>query len=213
MSGVQANSRRRSHESVSHHGRDAMTAQADPYARVYFSIVDDPRFEGVYDDDATLATWLRLLIVAEGTWPASPPIPRWVKARPFDRLVAAGLLETVKSDRYRIHGLDAERGRRKSQAQNAARTRWDAQPDALAMRQHSVSNAVAFPVRMLAETSQAKPIQDELRPARENGSDLKITLEDDEVKTTRLRHILADPAEPDTKKQLARWELDRIGAA
>ncbi len=81
------------------------------------------------------------------------------------------------------------------------------------MRQHSVSNAAAFPVRMLAETSQAKPIQDELRPARENGSDLKITLEDDEVKTTRLRHILADPAEPDTKKQLARWELDRIGAA
>ncbi len=32
-----------------------MTAQPDPYIRVYYRIADDPRFESVYGCDAALA--------------------------------------------------------------------------------------------------------------------------------------------------------------
>src|SRR5688500_3050648 len=100
-----------------------------PYARVYLRIVDAERFATVYADDSALSTWLRLLLVAAGVWPASPPVPRWVRDEPWRLLVDAGLIETLPGDRYRVHGLDAERLRRqeravaggKSRAESAAR--------------------------------------------------------------------------------------------
>jgi hypothetical protein len=52
-----------------------VTGDKDPYVRVYSRIIDDPKFETVYDDDARLACWLRLLILADATWP-TPADPR-----------------------------------------------------------------------------------------------------------------------------------------
>jgi hypothetical protein len=96
--------------------------QRNPYVKVYYSIVDDERFAGVYKDDRALATWLRLLISADASWPASAPIPRWCKPVSLQKLVSSGLVE-VQADHYRIHGLDAERDGRHKQVTEAGRIR------------------------------------------------------------------------------------------
>jgi hypothetical protein len=87
-----------------------------PYSRIYWSVMDDPKFENVYADDAAFALWVRLLMTADALWPAAAPLPRGVKPKPLARLVEAGIVDLVSSHRYRIHGLDAERERRKSAA-------------------------------------------------------------------------------------------------
>jgi len=93
-----------------------------PYSRVYWSIIDDDRFAVVYDDDAALSAWLRLLLIADQAWPASAHLPIGIKAAALSKLVETGLV-VVTGSRYRIHGLDAERERR------ARRTQEDAQPE------------------------------------------------------------------------------------
>lgn len=93
-----------------------MTERA-PYSRVYWAIVDDPRFRAIYDDNNHLATWLRLLITADALWPASCELPAKARRRSLGALTESGLIE-VSGNRYRVHGLDAERGRRR----DAART-------------------------------------------------------------------------------------------
>src|SRR3990167_5297718 len=98
--------------------------QRDPYVRVYYRIIDDPKFEGVYDDDACLATWLRLLLVADGTYPAPAPIPYGIRRKPLDLLVARGIVDLVSGSRFRIHGLTSEREGRSDRARDAALQRW-----------------------------------------------------------------------------------------
>jgi hypothetical protein len=89
-----------------------VSGQERPYARVYLDVPDDPRFAEVYGDDAAFAAWVRLLMGAEGAYPASAAIPRSASPEALGKLVAAGLVELVPGDRYRIHGLKAERDRR-----------------------------------------------------------------------------------------------------
>jgi hypothetical protein len=83
-----------------------------PYSRVYWSIVDDPKFEAIYGDNDHLATWLRLLITADAIWPASATLPANARRGSIRALNEAGLVDLLKDHRYRVHGLDAERGRR-----------------------------------------------------------------------------------------------------
>lgn len=83
-----------------------------PYSRIYHSIVDDPKFALIYDDDRRLATWLRLLIVAEQAHPASANIPHGTHRASVAALSEVGLIDLGTGSRYRIHGLDAERARR-----------------------------------------------------------------------------------------------------
>jgi hypothetical protein len=101
-----------------------MSAAKDPYVKVYYRIADDPRFEHVFYDDAALALWLRLLLLADGTWPASAHIPASSKSRALKLLVDAGLVELVGNHRYRIHGMDAERSRTAEHAARASQARW-----------------------------------------------------------------------------------------
>ncbi len=83
-----------------------------PYSRVYHSIIDDLKFRAVYDDDRRLATWLRLLVAADGSWPASAPIPRRVSRAALAHLVDVGLVDLAPNDRYFVHGLARERADR-----------------------------------------------------------------------------------------------------
>ena len=46
-----------------------------PFVKVYQSIVDDPMFTRVFDKPV-LAQWLRMLLLADATYPASAPMPR-----------------------------------------------------------------------------------------------------------------------------------------
>lgn len=85
------------------------------YVRVYYSICDDPKFVEVYPDDRLLATWLRLLILADGVYPASAPIPRSVSPRALRKLADLRIID-LAGDYFRLHGLDAERARRAAAA-------------------------------------------------------------------------------------------------
>jgi hypothetical protein len=87
-----------------------------PYCRVYWSVIDDPKFAEVYDDDHALACWLRLLIAADALWPAPASLPASARKSAVALLVRVGLVDLQIGGRYRIHGLDAERGRRRDAA-------------------------------------------------------------------------------------------------
>jgi len=119
-----------------------------PYSRVYWSIIDDEKFEKVYDDDRHLACWLRLLIAADQAWPASAHIPATARRSSVNALVEAGIVDLTTGGRYRIHGLDKERGERKRMATtrgpNGDRTVPGRGPN-------------GFTVSDLAEPSQAEP--------------------------------------------------------
>jgi hypothetical protein len=112
-----------------------------PYVKVYQSIVDDPMFRKVYDDDAALATWLRMLLIADAMYPASAPMPKPTPA--IELLLKVRLIRKCHGNRYTVRGLEAERERRSGNARNAAAVRW-----------HSVGNAHAMPNK--AEQNKAE---------------------------------------------------------
>lgn len=85
-----------------------------PYSRVYWSVIDDPKFVEIYDDDRRLATWLRLLLIADQAHPASPHVPLGVHRPSLKALVSCGLIDLGAGNRYRVHGLDKERARRQT---------------------------------------------------------------------------------------------------
>lgn len=128
-----------------------------PYARVYYSVRDDPKFARVYSDDRLLATWLRLLIEADGLYPAPASIPRSAQPAALRVLVEVGLVDLCGADLYRIHGLASERARRAASASAAASARWSARNAPAS----SARNAPASDVTMLAEPSLAEPRRDE----------------------------------------------------
>jgi len=99
-----------------------------PYSRVYWAVVDDPKFASIYDDDRHLATWLRLLLIADQAHPASANVPIGTRKASLEALVSAGLIDLGSGYRYRIHGLGAERGRRSEAARTGPRRSPDGTP-------------------------------------------------------------------------------------
>lgn len=131
-----------------------------PYSRVYWSIVDDEKFSSVYDNDAALACWMRLLIVADQAWPASAHLPSSAKRRAVQLLAEVELIDLQANGRYRIHGLDAERGRRKEAATrgNPTGTQLGPKRDPDGLRTTGLSQAE--PSRDENEPSLAEPACD-----------------------------------------------------
>lgn len=86
------------------------------YSRVYWSVVDDKKFESIYHDNDHFATWVRLLMAADAIWPASPELPRSARKASVKALADVGLVDLRGAHHYRIHGLDEERKRRKEAA-------------------------------------------------------------------------------------------------
>lgn len=82
------------------------------YSRLYWSVKDDAKFDGIRSDPAAFGTWTLLLMDADAAWPSSPSLPRWVRRRELGVLVTATIVDLLPDDRYRIHGLDDERTRR-----------------------------------------------------------------------------------------------------
>ena len=102
-----------------------------PYARIYHSIVEDPMFERVFENDHALATWLRMLLIADAMYPTSAPMP---PRNPTVRLlIDCGLVVQRPGNRYSIRGLQAERERRSSVGRNAAAMRWQSKGNADSM--------------------------------------------------------------------------------
>ena len=120
----------------------------DRYARVRFSIMEDPKFDGIREDPALLGAWTLCLVVAEMAWPSPAFPPPWVDSEAFAVLVDHGLVDTTPNGCYRIHGLDAERSKRTEQARTASNARWTADRNA-------ASNAPAFGPRMPSKAKQS----------------------------------------------------------
>lgn len=143
------------------------------YSRVYWEIIDDPKFLSVYDDDRALATWLRLLIVADMAYPATPPVPVGTQRRALEVLESSGIIELVGSSRFRIVGLAAERDRRSAPGRAGAEARWSGR-SAEAMRPHSVGTAplpdVALPVKKSKE-EQSRAEEEKVEDASDDHLD------------------------------------------
>lgn len=99
------------------------------YSRVYWSIVDDPKFETVYDNDNHLASWLRLLLIADQSHPSSAYLPANVRKASVVILADVGLIDLLPRNRFRVHGLDAERERRRIAATSRPPTVTTRVPD------------------------------------------------------------------------------------
>jgi hypothetical protein len=121
-----------------------VSAADDTYARLYHRFRAE--FPSVYGDDAQLAAWVRLLMLADASWPTRPPLPRSVRPRPLRALVDAGLV-ILDDDAYTVLGLDAERTRRRNAGRTGAAVRWERERNANA-------SAVAMPSR--AEQSKGE---------------------------------------------------------
>jgi len=117
------------------------------YCRVYYDVIDDPKFKDIYPDKVALGWWLTLLLIADAMWPASAPLPYGIDEQILARLVKRDIV-IVEGPMYRLKGLDKERSQRSRAAADAARMRW-----------HSDRNATASSSEMpsQAKPSQAKP--------------------------------------------------------
>lgn len=124
-----------------------------PYSRLYLSVMDDPKFDGIREDVRLFGSWALLLVIADGAYPAPAYCPPMVSKGALRRLADAGLVDVLTGGRYRMHGLANEREMRSQRARDAAALRW-----------HSGRNADP----MLDETRRDKTRQDErpLPPSR-----------------------------------------------
>jgi hypothetical protein len=141
-----------------------MTTQMDPYVRVYYSILTDERFEHVYDDDVAFATWVRLLMVADGAYPAPTHLPGNVKRRALAKLVAAGLIDLLPRRLFRVHGLQAERLKRAEQGRHAADVRHHGKETADRLAAERARNARALKTQrevVAQDHENASPLGDE----------------------------------------------------
>ena len=84
-----------------------------PYSRVYWSVMDDEKFDGIREDVRLFGSWSLLLVIADMAHPVPAYLPRTVPSTCVSKLAAAGLIDLLAGHRYRVHGLDAERERRR----------------------------------------------------------------------------------------------------
>lgn len=84
-----------------------------PYSRVYWSVMDDSKFDGIREDVRLFGSWSLLLVVADMSYPAPAYVPRTIPKAAIARLSECGLIDLLAGHRYRIHGLESERTRRK----------------------------------------------------------------------------------------------------
>jgi hypothetical protein len=190
----------------------------DPYSRVYWRAIDDDRFADVWPDDHALAWWLRLLIAADQSWPASAMLPAGVHRGGLKKLTDAGLVVVTKG-RFRIHGLDSERSKRSRQGKAGAEARWSDEQMPTDTRTHSERTADALPTHPVRNASQDETRRDETRQDEHNGRadgeeldgiDLfREGLPHLDEETLKLGHeITGKPAREMGDKQLD--ELDRL---
>ena len=70
------------------------------------TILTDPRFEIVWDNDLFLATWLRLSIEAGLAWPQPAILTMDTSAEAVEALVSVGLVIREAHCRYRMPDMD-----------------------------------------------------------------------------------------------------------
>lgn len=142
----------------------------------------------IWDDDKALATWVRLLALADKMWPSPAELPRGASKPAVDRLIGAGLIATVGQHRFHIPALDAKRNAASNAASNAARIRHGT----------ARSNAESLPTRRRPDvdkdqTLTARPSLDgPMGPELANIYDLATGVDPIPVDVRRLQRLAAD---------------------
>jgi hypothetical protein len=185
-----------------------MSAAADPYVKVYYLIADDERFERVYNNDAALATWLRLLLLADGMWPASAHVPQSCRKSSLALLVEVGLVELSGNGRFRIHGMDAERTKRSEHSSQAAKSRWSGNAPSNA-KSNAASNAQTMPLRTEQNRTTQNSSSHAPAGADKHGSK---NLENDEERMARYLALRDDPSKSADIRYAAENEVKRLEA-
>ncbi len=195
-----------------------MTAQGEPYVRVYYSIIDDPRFAEVYPNDRNLATWLRLLLGADAMYPAPAALPRSVSSRALHALAQeAGLVERIGRDHYRMHGLKGERDKRSAAARAAgAKRAQEAVRDASGRWTTAPADAGggAGPSNQLSAPSNSEPSHSDARARASwtNGGEDRPTIADTPA-FTRPRKRPAPPSPDPCPAGATHIMVERTGSA
>src|SRR5687767_9112879 len=145
-----------------------MTAQSDPYSRIYWRIVKE--YPDIYNDDRAWAAWTRLLMQADGAYPAPAPLPRRLTTSVLRKLTDSGLVRlTPDGHHYTIRGQDAERRRRSEHARRAAQERWTGNAPSIA-DSNAPGNADASSHDMPSRAEQSRDKQSiEKHASRANG--------------------------------------------
>jgi len=154
-------------------------------------------YPGVWDDDRMLATWLRLLVIADKLWPSPADIPRGVRTRELAQLVKLELVQELPNHRFRLRGLDARRKRQQEIAKSAASARWNAPRNAPSNASAShAPNAGAMPTRPLPDQTITKEsaaralVAMPLIPVKGmNGEVTEVDLADANPDLTRLQRL------------------------
>lgn len=87
-----------------------------PYSRVYWTVLDDTKFDAIRADMRLFGSWTMMLVVADMAYPAPAFIPPHVSRASSAALVDAGLIELLPARMFRVRGLRAERERRAAAA-------------------------------------------------------------------------------------------------
>lgn len=118
------------------------------YVKVNHSLKDE--HPDVFYSDALFATYVRLRMIADASWPASADLPVNARKSSIKTLADKGLI-VVTGYSFRVPDLDDDRAVRSDAASNAARSRWG-NADRIAD-----GNALVMPTR--AEADQSRPNQ------------------------------------------------------
>ncbi len=96
----------------------------DPYDKHFWRFADE--YPAIYNDDAALALWHRLVRLAGMAWPSAGTLPYGTKKRALKMLTEADpqLVYLEAGGQFRIRGMDKERAKRQQSARNAANSRW-----------------------------------------------------------------------------------------
>ncbi len=95
-----------------------------PYSRIYYEVMDDPKFDGIREDVRHFGSWSLMLVLADMAWPSPAFVPTIVPRSSLSVLTNCGLVDVLTGGRFRIHGLDAERNARRNAGAYAAAMRW-----------------------------------------------------------------------------------------
>lgn len=126
-------------------------ASKRPFVRVYYEDLSRD-YPAVYDDDAALAAWLRLLVIVDKMWPIRPELPRSVRPRALALLTESKLVTLVPPHHYRIRGYEAERLVRQEKARDAAAKSWQSRRNTPSNADaHADAYAEPMPTRARAE--------------------------------------------------------------
>lgn len=199
-----------------------MTAQSDPYVRVYYRVLSDGKFRGL--SSAAWGQWVRLLVVADGMYPAPAPLPRWTEEEPLAELVAAGIIDLEVGDHFRVHGMVSERAGRAEAATYAADVKHHGLVEANRRRELRAPASDRIPPHLrphapasaepasplLSSPIQSTPLQALPRPTFMEPKTTKKPADDEQLMAERLAEY-RDPATPSWKRDVIRQWLGDMG--